>query len=172
MFKFYLLADGQAQIINDPDEISGVVAYARSEREALELAAAYDGGRIDVDNMAWRGRTVACLQASQLTGAGAQYCLDCGAEGAVKYQPHRHVWLCPSCWEADMAPLSLGEYIEAYNLSPETEPGEGLGAGFFDMASLLVREVEGVAVFESPTTGARCAIEHTPTHSRLMKWES
>lgn len=122
MKSYYLVKDGEVNEVEDPRGIETggeqALCYCRNESEALVLAEMFDAGMIQADNLAWwegDGSTVVALSESvvppslresyeALMANKANHCLDCGAEGSVRYQPHRHVWLCPSCWEADMAP--------------------------------------------------------------------
>jgi len=66
---FYLIKNGtpkkitadEAKRINKQNENEEVICYARSEFEAIKLAALYDHNQIGIDNQAsWAG-TIACL---------------------------------------------------------------------------------------------------------------
>jgi hypothetical protein len=64
--KLYLIADGDVTLADTDTKVDGetsVLAYAESEEEALELAKAYDAGKIQYDNVMVNGKTVAALQA-------------------------------------------------------------------------------------------------------------
>lgn len=41
---------------------------------------------------------------TQATRDDRSYCRDCGADGPTQLQPHRGVYLCATCFAADMTP--------------------------------------------------------------------
>lgn len=63
--NFFLITEGQAHAVDstaaEVDGTESVLAYAADEAEALELAALFDAGQIQMDNVQFNGRAVAAL---------------------------------------------------------------------------------------------------------------
>lgn len=62
--KLYLVSEGDVTPADYDTEWDGersVLVMASSEKDALEIAAAYDAGDIGVDNAIYEGRTIAVV---------------------------------------------------------------------------------------------------------------
>lgn len=62
--NLYLVAEGEVSKANESTEWDGtnsILVAATSESSALKVADAYDQGQIQADNLAWHGKTLACL---------------------------------------------------------------------------------------------------------------
>lgn len=62
--SLYLICEGSVERVEAPVEFDGtdsVLVAAVTPESALGLAAAYDRGEIDIDNLSWCGQTIAVL---------------------------------------------------------------------------------------------------------------
>ena len=62
--NLYLVAEGdvtEADAVTDWDGCNSILVAATSPESALEIATAYDSGRVQADNLQWQGEALACV---------------------------------------------------------------------------------------------------------------